>query len=152
MYRIMFVCHGNICRSPMAEYVMKDIIKKQGREKDFFISSSAVSEEEIWNGKGNPVYPPVKKLLLERGISCEEKRATLLTKQDGEKYDLFLCMDDSNLRGARYILGGEYNEKIKKLLHFAGENGNVADPWYTRDFDAAYQDILRGIEGLFNSL
>ncbi|MBQ8319667.1 MAG: low molecular weight phosphotyrosine protein phosphatase [Clostridia bacterium] len=138
MYKIMFVCHGNICRSPMAEFVLKDLVKKAGREEEFFISSSAVSEEEIWGGVGNPVYPPVKKLLATRGIFCEEKRATLLTAEDGERYDEFLCMDESNLRRARAILGEKNGKKCRLLL-----NGRaVADPWYTRDFEATYRDVL----------
>lgn len=152
MYRIMFVCHGNICRSPMAEFLMKDLVKRQGREKDFQIASSAVSEEEIWNGVGNPVYPPVKKLLESKGISCVGKRATLLTAADGDKYDYFLCMDDTNVRRAKRILGERNADKCQKLLLYAGERGDVADPWYTRDFDSAYKDIMRGIEGLLQKL
>jgi protein-tyrosine phosphatase len=152
MHKIMFVCHGNICRSPMAEFLMKDAVRKLGREEEFKIASCAVSDEEVWNGIGNPVYPPVKKLLAEKGISCEGKRACVLTAADGEAFDLFLCMDDSNLRRAKGILGVKNAEKCQKLLAFAGDSGNVADPWYTRDFQAAYKDIMRGIEGLLQSL
>lgn len=152
MHKLMFVCHGNICRSPMAEYLCKDIVRKQGRAADFYIASCAVSDEEVWNGIGNPVYPPVKKLLLEKGISCEEKRAVVLTESDGAHYDLFLCMDDSNLRRAKRILGDKNAEKCKKLLSYAGESGDVADPWYTRNFQAAYEDIMKGIAGLLESL
>lgn len=148
MKRIMFVCHGNICRSPMAEYVLKDLVEKAGREKEFTIASSAVSAEEIWGEIGNPVYPPVKRLLAGLGISCEEKRATQLRFEDGEKYDLFLCMDDSNLIKARRILGAKNAEKCQKALSLVGENRDVADPWYTRDFDASYRDILRVCEKL----
>ena len=151
MIRVSFVCHGNICRSPMAEFLMKDKVEKLGRKDDFFIASHAVSSEEIWNGVGNPVYPPVKKLLNGLGISCEHKRATLLTAADGEKYDYFLCMDESNLRRARSILGGKYAEKCVKLLSFAG-GGDVADPWYSRNFHLAYEDILRGIDGFLESI
>ena len=152
MYRIMFVCHGNICRSPMAEFLLKDMVKKTGREGKFVIASSAVSTEEIWNGVGNPVYPPAKAELKKHGISCEGKRACLLRKEDGEKYDYFLCMDGSNLRRAKRILGEENSEKCQKLLAFAGENGDVADPWYTGDFSATYRDIMRGLEGLLATL
>ena len=152
MYKINFVCHGNICRSPMAEYLFKDMVKKAGREKEFFICSTAVSSEEILGGVGNPVYPPVKKLLASLGISCEEKRAKQLTKQDGEACDLLLCMDDSNVERAKRIVGESNAHKCKKLLSFAGENANVADPWYTRDFSACYQDIMRGLTALLQSL
>ena len=152
MYRIMFVCHGNICRSPMAEFLLKDIVAKKGIADEFVIASSAVSTEEIWNGVGNPVYPPAKAELRKYGISCEGKRACLLKAEDGDKYDYFLCMDESNLRRAKAILGTENGEKCKKLLAFAGERVDVADPWYTRDFTATYRDIMRGLEGLLNTL
>ena len=152
MYKINFVCHGNICRSPMAEYLFKDIVKKAGREQDFYICSSAVSTEEIYNGVGSPVYPPVKKLLADLGISCGEKRAQQLTQADGDNFDLFLCMDESNLQRARRIVGERNAHKCKKLLSYAGENGNVADPWYTRDFSACYQDIMRGLTALLAML
>lgn len=148
MYRIMFVCHGNICRSPMAEFVFKDMAKKAGRESDFFVSSSAVSAEEILNGVGSPVYSPVRTLLSGLGISCEGKRAVQLKDSDADKYDLFLCMDESNLRRARLILGEKGAEKCKKLLSFAGEEADVSDPWYTRDFQRAYEDIFRGCKAL----
>ena len=148
MKRIMFVCHGNICRSPMAEYVLKDMVKKAGREEEFYIASSAVSAEEIWGDIGNPVYGPVKRLLLGLGITCEEKRATQLRFEDGDKYDLFLCMDDSNLVKARRILGAKNADKCQKALSLVGLSRDVADPWYTRDFDATYRDILLVCEKL----
>ena len=127
MYKIMFVCHGNICRSPMAEFIFKDMVKKLGRAGEFDVASSAVSTEEIWNGVGNPVYPPAKTELQKHGISCEGKRAQLLTEADGEYYDLLLCMDESNVRRARKIVGAKNAEKCKKLLDFAG-GGEVAAP------------------------
>ena len=151
MIRVTFVCHGNICRSPMAEFLMKDKLEKLGIANEFFVSSHAVSDEEIWNGVGNPVYPPVKRLLSGLGISCEQKRATLLTAADGEKYDWFLCMDESNVRRAKRILGEKHAEKCVKLLSFVG-GGDVADPWYSRDFEAAYRDISRGIDGFLGNL
>ena len=151
MYKIMFVCHGNICRSPMAEFLLKDLVKKEGREGEFLIESSAVSDETVWNGQGEPVYPPVKTLLKSLGISCEGKRSQILTEADGEKFDWFLCMDDANVRAAKRILNRNA-DKCKKLLEYAGETGNVADPWYTRDFEAAYRDILRGLKGLLRTL
>ena len=152
MKRIMFVCHGNICRSPMAEFVLKDLVKKAGREKEFYISSSAVSSEEIWGGVGNPVYPPVKKLLAGLGISCEGKRACLLTNEDGQTYDYLFCMDESNLARAKKIVGRENEGKCRLLLEFAGSNGSVADPWYTRDFDETYRDILFGCKAILAKL
>ena len=152
MKKIMFVCHGNICRSPMAEFVLKDLIRQAGREKDFTVASSAVSSEEIWGGVGNPVYPPVKKLLASLGISCEGKRAALLTEKDGKVYDYLFCMDESNLKRAKAIVGGGNAKKCKLLLEFAGFHGSVADPWYTRDFEEAYQDILRGCRAILEKL
>ncbi len=151
MYKIMFVCHGNICRSPMAEFIMKDAVKRLGREGEFEIASSAVSTEEIWGGIGNPVYPPAKAELAKRGISCEGKRARLLTKEDGDYYDLLLCMDESNARRAKKIVGEEYAEKCKKLLSYVG-GGDVADPWYTRNFTATYLDIVKSVDALLKIL
>ena len=140
MTKITFVCHGNICRSPMAEFMMKDLVKKEGRESEFLISSCAVSTEEI----GNPVYPPAKAELKKHGIACEGKRAQLLTEADGERYDLFLCMDESNLCRAKRILGERNAYKCRKLL----EERDVADPWYTGNFERTYEDILKGIKKL----
>ena len=144
----MFVCLGNICRSPMAEFVFRDMLEKAGRADEFTVSSAATSDETVWNGIGEPVYPPVKKLLDKKGISCAGKRSQVLTKAHGEEFDLLVCMDDSNVRNARRIVGEENAHKCVKLLSFAGENGNVADPWYTRDFEMAYADIKRGLQGL----
>ncbi len=151
MHKIMFVCHGNICRSPMAEFILKDRVKKLGRGEEFEIASSAVSTEEILGNVGNPVYPPAKAELLKHGITCEGKRAQLLTEKDGEYYDLLLCMDESNARRARKIVGAENAEKCKKILSFA-DGGDVADPWYTGDFRQTYLDIVKGLEGLLKTL
>ena len=151
-YRIMFVCLGNICRSPMAELLLKDMIKKKGLEEDFIIQSSATASDNVINGVGAPVYYHIRTLLESKGISCEGKRAQVLKKEHGDAFDLFLCMDDSNVRNARRILGEKHADKCQKLLSYAGESGNVADPWYTRDFNLAYEDIKRGLEGLLNSL
>lgn len=151
-YRIMFVCLGNICRSPMAELMMKDMVKKAGREKEFLIQSSATADDNVYNGVGAPVYPQIKALLEENGISCAGKRAQVLTSAHGEAFDLFLCMDDSNVRNAQRILGAKHTHKCKKLLSYAGETGDVADPWYTRDFTLAYEDVKRGLEGLLKTL
>ena len=152
MYKIMFVCLGNICRSPMAELLLKDMVAKMGRKHEFEIASSATSDENVWNGVGAPVYGPIKSLLERKGISCAGKRAQVLKKTDGEYYDLFLCMDDNNVRNARRILGEKNAHKCKKLLSYAGETEDVADPWYTRDFETAYEDIQRGLDGLLDSL
>ncbi len=146
----MFVCLGNICRSPMAELLCKDMVKKAGREGEFLLASSATSDENVYMGMGSPVYAPIRRLLESKGISCEGKRAQVLTHEHGKEYDLFLCMDDSNVRNAQSILG-ENGYKCKKLLDYAG-GGNVADPWYTRDFERSYQDVKRGLDGLLERL
>ncbi len=150
MHRIMFVCLGNICRSPMAELLLKDMVKKAGREGEFVISSSATAHDNVYNGVGAPVYPPVRELLERKGISCAGKRAQVLTEEHGEEYDLFLCMDGNNVRNASRILG-KNGHKCKKLLSYAGEEGDVADPWHTRNFEQAYEDIKRGLEGLLKA-
>lgn len=148
----MFVCHGNICRSPMAEFIMKDLVKKQGKEKDFLILSSATSTEEIWNGVGNPVYPPAKAELAKHGISCEGKRAVQLKKDDYDKYDLFIGMDSANIRNMHRILGGDPEGKIRKLMDYTNRGGDVADPWYTRSFDVTYRDVLEGCTELLKTI
>ena len=150
--KIMFVCLGNICRSPMAELLMKDMLKKLGKENEFVVESSATSDENVWNGVGAPVYGPIKQLLESKGISCAGKRAKQLCQADGDAFDLFLCMDDNNVANAKRILGAKNGTKCRKLLSFAGESGNVADPWYTRNFVMAYNDIKRGLEGLLNAI
>lgn len=152
MTKIMFVCHGNICRSPMAEFIMKDLVKKQGKEKDFLILSSATSTEEIWNGVGNPVYPPAKAELAKHGISCEGKRAVQLKREDYEKYDLFIGMDSANIRNMHRILGGDPENKISKLMDYTHRGGDVADPWYTRSFDVTYRDVLEGCTELLKTI
>ena len=152
MIRIMFVCHGNICRSPSAEFIMKDIVKKEGRERDFVISSSATSTEEIWNGIGNPVYPPAKAELLKHGIDCGGKRAVQLKKSDYDSYDLFIGMDSANIRNMHRIFGGDPKGKIHKLMEYTKRGGDVADPWYSERFDVAYNDIYEGCIGLMESI
>ena len=152
MIKIMFVCHGNICRSPMAEFVFKDMVKKAGREKDFVIASSATSTEEIWGGVGNPVYPPARDELKKHGISCEDKRAVQIKKSDYENYDYLICMDENNMRNIRRIISSDPVNKIVKLLDFTGENRNVADPWYSGDFETCYSDIYNGCKALLDKL
>ena len=152
MTKIMFVCHGNICRSPMAEFIMKKLVKDNGLENEFLIKSSATSTEEIWNGVGNPVYPPAKAELARHGISCEGKRAVQLKKDDYGKYDLFIGMDSANIRNMHRILGGDPEDKIRKLMDYTNRGGDVADPWYTRSFDVTYRDVLEGCEGLLKEI
>ena len=152
MIKIMFVCHGNICRSPMAEFVFKDLIEKQGLADKFFVCSSATSTEEIWGDVGNPVYPPAKRELARHGISCEGKRAVQLKKSDYDSYDLFIGMDSANIRNMNYIFGQDRQNKIKKLLSYCGETLDVADTWYTGDFEKTYNDVLRGTKALLNEI
>ncbi|MCM1227443.1 MAG: low molecular weight phosphotyrosine protein phosphatase [Clostridium sp.] len=148
MKRIMFVCHGNICRSPMAEFIFKDMLKKCGRETELAAASSATSTEEIWNGIGNPVYPPAREELEKHGVSCNGKRAVQLKISDYDKYDMFICMDERNVKNAIRIFGGDPDNKVSKLL----KNKDVSDPWYTNRFDAAYDDIFDGCRQLLESL
>ena len=140
----MFVCHGNICRSPMAEFVFKDIIEKSGKSDKFCISSAATSYEEI----GNPVHYGTAKILDRLGVSYAAKRAVHLEKSDYEKYDYLVCMDSANVRNTLRIVGNDTDNKIHKLLEFVGSDKGVADPWYTGDFETTYQDILSGCNGL----
>ena len=148
MIRILFVCHGNICRSPMAEFIMKDLVKQCGLEARFEIASAATSDEEI----GNPVYPPVRALLNARGLSCAGKTAWRLRASDYGKYDMFIGMDDENRRDLRRLFGGDPQEKVSLLLDYTEHPRNVADPWYTRNFRAAEADIDRGCAALLDWL
>ena len=149
MKKILFVCHGNICRSPMAEYVMKDLVKKAGLEDEFQIASAATSREEI----GNLVYPPARRKLAEHGISCGGHAARQLRNSDYEEYDLLIGMDRANLRNMHHICGGDFNDKMHLLMEYAGHpEQEVADPWYTDDFDATWRDVLAGCQGLLDNL
>lgn len=146
--RLLFVCLGNICRSPMAEFVMKDLVKKAGLEGEFEIASAATSREEL----GNPVYPPARKKLAEHGIGCAGKTARQLCKSDYDHYDLLIGMDGSNLRDMRRICGGDPDGKLSLLLDYTNRPGDVADPWYTGDFDATWRDVEEGCRGLLKKL
>jgi len=148
----MFVCHGNICRSPMAEFIFKKMVEEAGLAEQFVIASSATSTEEIWNDVGNPVYPPAREELAKHGISCKGKHAVQLKKSDYEKYDLFLAMDSNNIRNISRIFGYDPDKKVRKLLTYAGRTDDVADPWYSDRFDIAYADIYEGCRGLLDSL
>ena len=143
MTRILFVCLGNICRSPMAEFIMKDLIEKEGISGRFFIESAATSGEEI----GNPVYPPARRELSRHGISCGGKTARKMQKSDYERFDLLVGMEESNLRRMRTICGGDPDGKIVRLLDFTDRPADIDDPWYTGDFEATYQDVRKGCEG-----
>ena len=149
MTKILFVCHGNICRSPMAEFVLKDLLRRAGLEEDFRVDSAATSSEEL----GNPVYPPVRRILAEHGIDCGGKTARRIRRADYDDYDLLIGMDEENRWYMRRTFGGDPEGKLKNLLDYAGRPGeSVADPWYTRDFQAAWDDIVDGCEGLLYSL
>lgn len=148
MERILFVCHGNICRSPMAEFVMKYLVRKAGADERFFIASAATSTEEI----GNPVYPPARRKLAEHGIGCAGKTARQMTAADYREYDLLIGMDSANLRNMRRICGGDPEGKIRLLMDFTDRPGDVADPWYTGDFETTWRDISAGCRGLLEWL
>ena len=148
MKRIMFVCHGNICRSPMAEFVMRRLVREAGREDEFFIRSSATSTDEL----GNPVYPPARREMAKHGIDTTGKVSVQLSHSDYEKYDLFIGMDSANIRNMTRMLGGDPEGKIRKLLEYTGSTADVSDPWYSDRFDIAYKDIKDGCAALFKSL
>ena len=149
MTRVLFVCHGNICRSPMAEFVMKDLVRKAGLESQFHIESAATSTEEI----SNPVYPPARRKLAEHGINCAGKTARQLTRSDYDAFDLLVGMDRANLRNMHRICGGDPDSKIHLLMEFAGRpKAEVADPWYTGDFEATWQDVLEGCRGILREV
>ena len=149
MVKILFVCHGNICRSPMAEYVMRDLVEQAGLEAQFQIASAATSTEEI----GNPVYPPARRKLAEHGIACQGHAARQLRREDYDRYDLLIGMDGANVRNMRRMCGGDEAGQIHLLLEYAGRPGQeVADPWYTGDFEATWQDVLAGCRGLLAQL
>jgi protein-tyrosine phosphatase len=146
--KILFICLGNICRSPMAEFVMKDMVKKAGLESQFQIESAATSTEEL----GNPVYPPARRKLAEHGIHCEGKTARQLRNSDYDQYDLLIGMDSANLRNMQRICGGDCAGKMHRLLDYTSRPGDVADPWYTGDFEATWRDVEEGCKGLLARL
>ena len=148
MTNILFICHGNICRSPMAEFVMKDLVKKAGLENRFHIESAATSTEEI----GNPVYPPAQRKLAEHGIDCTGKTALQLRNSDYDRFDLLIGMDRANLRNMHRICGGDPGGKLHLLMDYTDHPGDVADPWYTGDFEATWQDVLAGCRSLLAKL
>ena len=148
MTRVLFICHGNICRSPMAEFVMKDLVRRRGEGERFYITSCAVSREEI----GNDLHYGTRAKLRQMGVPFEKRAAVQLTRADYDQYDYLIAMDTSNLRGIERITGGDPENKVRLLLEFAGERRSIADPWYTGDFDETYRDVLRGCEALCDVL
>ena len=148
MTRLLFVCHGNICRSPMAEFVMKDLVEKQGLGARFEIASAATSTEEL----GNPVYPPARRKLAEHGIGCAGHAARQLRREDYDCNDYLIGMDSANLRNMRRICGGDPQGKLCLLMDFTVRPGDVADPWYTGDFESTWRDVLEGCRGLLARL
>lgn len=148
MINVMFVCHGNICRSPMAEFVLKDMVEEIGLKRKFNIQSTATSTEEI----GSPVHSGTKKILSRYGISCEGKRAVQFTKDDYESNDYVIAMDDENVSNLKSMIQDADDFKICKLLDFAGESRDISDPWYTGDFEKTYEDIKKGCEGFLEEI
>ncbi len=147
MIKILFVCHGNICRSPMAEYIMKNLIKEYPKEQ-FHIASAATSTEEIGNG----VYPPVKALLKEKGIDTSQKRAVQITEEDYQNYDYLIAMDQNNLHNLKRRFGNSVEEKVTLLLSYTGSDADISDPWYSRDFVTCYKEVLAGCQGLLTKI
>lgn len=142
MIKVLFICHGNICRSTMAEYIFKDMLKKRNMEGEYYVDSAATSREEI----GNPIYPPAARKLVEKGIPYGDHRAVQVTKADYDNYDHLIIMDENNRRNLMRIIGEDKEGKVKTLLSFAGDPSPIADPWYTGDFETTYQDVVRGLE------
>ena len=148
-YRILFVCHGNICRSPMAEFVFKALVKAYGVEDMFYIESAAVSTEEI----GNPIYPPAKRCLTQHGVAFDrDKVSRQVTKEDYNKFDLLICMDNSNIRLLKRIIPEDPQNKVHLMMSYAGEMRDVADPWYTGDFETTFQDVLSASEAFLKNV
>lgn len=153
MIKILFVCHGNICRSPMAEFVMKKLVREEGIENMFFISSCATSREEIWNGVGNPIYPPAQREMNKRGVPFDSsKRAVQLKAEDYGKYDYLIGMDKMNIRNIMRIIGSDPEGKVYRLMDFTERKGDVADPWYSNRFDTAFNDIYEGCRCLLEKI
>ena len=158
MIKILFLCHGNICRSPMSEFILKDMVEKRGIQDQFEIASAATSTEEIWNGRGNPIYPPAQAELRKHKIgntaytNFSGKRARQVTREDYGYYDYILCAETTNIRNTVRITGEDTEHKIKRLLDYSKDPRNIADPWYTGDFGVTYADICEGCESFLSWL
>ena len=148
MIKVLFVCHGNICRSPMAEYIFRDLVNKRGISRKFKIASAATSMEEI----GNPIYPPAKRKLAEHGIQAEGHRARRMERRDYQEYDYLIGMERYNIRNMMRILGSDPQDKVSRLLDHSKRPRDIDDPWYSGDFETAYQDILEGCECLLKEI
>ena len=146
--KILFVCHGNICRSPMAEFVMKDLVAKNFRRNDFVIASAATSTEEL----GNPVYPPARRIMALHGLDCHGKYARQITAADYSAYDYLIGMDNRNIVNMKRFFGGDPENKISLLLNWAGIDREVADPWYSGDFEATWDDITTGCSAVLEQV
>lgn len=148
MIKVLFICHGNICRSPMAEYICKKMAAERGLSEEMEISSAATSREEIGNG----VYPPARRKLNSVGIFCDGHHAKQVRKSDYDYYDYLIVMEQYNIRNLMRIIGSDPEKKVYKLLDFAGSDGDIDDPWYTGDFDTTYREIVEGLEGFFEEV
>ncbi len=148
MTNILFVCHGNICRSPMAEFIMKDLLSRRGMEGDMTIDSAAVSREEI----GNDMYPPAKRILAKHGIPFSSRAARQIEEEDLKRYNIIIAIDRSNLRMLKRLFGERSTADVRLLMSYAGADRDVEDPWYTGDFEQAYTDIVSGCTGLFREI
>ena len=148
MIRVLFVCHGNICRSPMAEFVLRDMIRSAGYEDVISVSSAATSAEEI----GNPVHPGTRRILARAGISCEGKTAIRMSARDYDSYDYLIGMDAANIRNMVRIAGGDPKRRIRRLLDYTKHPGDISDPWYTGDFEATWRDVTNGCESLLGHI
>lgn len=152
MQKILFLCHGNICRSPMAEFIMKQLLAEAGKADQVEVASAAVTGDEIIGGVGNPMDPRAQRELAKNGVPFSQHRAQLLTREDYDKYDYLIAMDSENFMAMNQICGGDPERKQYKLLQFAGSYADIDDPWYTNDFDLAFQEISRGCRGLLDQL
>ncbi len=149
MIRVLFICHGNICRSAMAEYMFKDMVRRRGIEKEFYIESAATSTEEI----GNPVYPPARRELALHGIACDGHHARQIRREDYDKFDYLIAMEGYNIRNMKYKFpNGDPHGKIYKMLDFTDAPGDIADPWYTGEFGLTYDQLVLGLEGFLARL
>lgn len=148
MIKVMFVCHGNICRSPMAEFIMKDMLKKKGMSEGFVVESSATSTDEI----GSPVHYGTRNKLKNYGIGVEGKYAVRLKLSDYDNYDYFLCMDTANVRNAKRMLAGDPKNKVLRLMDYTKYSRDIADPWYTGNFDETYNDIVEALNAFFQTV